>query len=187
MVPAPRTRLDTILRLLTPEWKAAWKKRLDEGELFREFTRWVSSTEWTWFVTQTFRRSYSLRAVSRVFYHFLAGSSLSSTPKVVLWAAELGKSGSRAHLHMLWEWSETQQRRWEKGLTPSSQGSSDSKSVSSPAWKLWKELLYARVGIARIFPFDKDRGAIPYLSKYVLKGVDKVTGEDTADWGIWTF
>lgn len=176
MVPAPRPRLDTILRLLTPEWTEKWKKRLDESELLREFTRWVSNTEWSWFVTQTFRRSYTLRAVSRVFYHFLAGSSLSSTPKVVLWAAELGKSGSRAHLHMLWEWSETALQRWR-----------ESSTTSLPAWKVWKELLHARVGIARIFPFDKDRGAIPYLSKYVLKGVDKVTGEDTADWGVWTF
>lgn len=157
-------RPDQVERLLEgeTEWSEASLKWLKRLQVEASFVSWAERTAWTWFVTQTFRKEYSLAACSRVYYHYLAALPFTLTPEVVLWAAELGPTGGRAHLHMLWKMS---------------------PSVSTD-WRSWKERLWHDVGKAIIRPYDKGRGALPYLSKYILKR-DKLTDQELADWGVW--
>lgn len=46
-------------------------------------------------------------------------------------------------------------------------------------WRWWKEWAFKQWGISRVYPYEPARGAVWYLSKYVLKrGVD-------GSWFVW--
>lgn len=142
------------------EWMQAYRDRIDQKWVNDELLSWVSDQEWSYFVTVSPRRDLSLQAAPRVLFHFLAEYTYSWTPQVVLWVSEPFRTRNGAHVHMLWQYE---------------QGKRDPRE-----WKKINEWGWLKIGITRAFPFDKERGAAPYLFKYIFKQHN----ED--NWGLWT-
>jgi len=113
---------------------------------------WLSTYSWDWWCTLTFRNEYTPDAATRAFLRFASWLRHDSPGVGYFVGHEVGRLG-RLHLHAL-----------IGGLEPHVQ-----RTAAARRWE-------RRHGHARIFPYDRDRGAAHYIAKYVSK--------ELAEWDI---
>lgn len=116
------------------------------GDLTCTWGEWLSTWPWDWWATLTFRDEYSPNAADRAFLRWARWLRTDSPSLGYFVGHELGRIGGRLHLHAL-----------IGGLQP--------QVYRTAAWKRWHD----RHGRAEILPYDPDRGASHYISKYVAK------------------
>jgi len=117
-------------------------------ELARAWGDWLSTFEWDWWCTLTFREPYSARASTRAFQRWAAclpTSDSSASGVRYFMAHEIGRLG-RLHLHALL-------------------GDVHPGTLRKNAWRIW----FDRHGRAQILPYESELGAGHYISKYVTK------------------
>lgn len=116
----------------------------------RAMGEWLSQWQWDAWCTLTFRDgNFSPDAADRAFAKLAQTLRVESAPTLSYFVGhELGGHTGRLHLHCL------------LGGLPYG----DSRRG---IWKWW----HHRYGRAQVLPFDADRGAAFYVSKYVTKGL----------------
>ena len=137
----------------------AERNRLDA--IREDLIAWARHTDWTWWVTLTFRRQRRDYIAAQVtIERELAALPTVLQPLRVLCALEAHASGF-LHAHALWQ--------------------APAGSAELATYRQMNEWWWERQGIGRFYPYDKARGAAAYITKYLLKDehVD-------SHWFVWT-
>ena len=130
-----------------------------------ELATWLTTWHWDWFMTGTFRESYSVQAARRAWERWT---------RHICWggwfvAFELTNRNGKAvpHVHALVNCDAS------ANLGPGRAAAWD--PYDSKAWQGWLKS-YGRCKIER---YDPERGAAEYVSKYVTK-----SAYDRGDWSV---
>lgn len=124
--------------------------RTEGGKLAHAVGEWLGGEKWDAWCTLTFRAgNYSSDAATRAFANLRDWLISQGAPHLSYFVGhEVGGAGGRLHLHGLLG-----------GLPPV-----DSRRG---VWKWW----HKRYGRAQVLPYDPEKGAAYYVSKYVSKGL----------------
>ena len=130
----------------------------DEHSTLRDsYTQWLREFDWQTFATLTFELPRSVRRARDLVAEFVSSEEPSGVACIV-WGSEPHRTGN-GHCHALIKW-----HPWLKA-----------KNAAFAFAKCWRK----RFGLCWLYPFDPERGAVYYVTKYVLK---ESFGED--HWGI---
>ena len=122
----------------------------EAGKLSTAVGEWLGRYPWDAWCTLTFRAgNFTTEAATRAADNLLEWLRREGAPDVTYFIGhEVGGLGGRLHLH---------------GLL----GQLPPIDTRRGIWKFW----YKRYGRAQVLPYDPERGAAYYVSKYVSKGL----------------
>ena len=124
------------------------------------YARWLREFDWQTFGTLTFRKPRSVRRARELVGSFF-DSDRPSSVALAVWGSEPHQSGN-GHSHVLIKW-----HPWVHA-----------KSTAFHFSAEWRR----KFGHCWLYPFDPERGAVYYITKYVIK--ESMT---TDHWGVWAY
>lgn len=127
------------------------KFRNDLCPIAKEMARWVSRHKWTHWCTFTFSRETSANSARRQIERFFNRFNDSGL-KTLYFVIERGDRYERIHLHAL--------------------GNFSTNTIADVCWEFWK----SKIGRCQIRPFEKEGGAVEYITNYIEK--------ETIDWDL---
>lgn len=121
---------------------------MQNARLADAWGEWLGSFDWDAWCTLTFREPYSADAADRAFRRWAQWIEKENPRFGYFVGHELGGIGGRLHLHALL-------------------GGLEEGCSRRALWKRWHD----KHGRAQLLPYDREKGAAFYVSKYVTKEI----------------